>query len=468
MESLINEGSSMNKFKSYFFIVRLRILLGMFLVLGGATHAQAQGSTFTVCPTGMVFMTTTNSCRLVSDKTYLSTTPDAGSAPSGAPSTLIANVLANDTVFWSIDDTSEPDKVEAANINYFQLAVVTPASDAGVKLKLSTGAVTATASVPPGTYSIVYKVCFPGGFQRNDTTFEDTPDGLSEKCSEPTTVTITITDQVAGTCDISLSYMPAGGSPMAVPTLGTFAVGALAALIAVLAWRIRHHGDKHRMMAVAAMAAAVSLFSMGGGSWIESVRAAGPYEFVNPAGGMVADSGVAYSDPAPLLTVTNTSGKRMRITANGNPAETGTCIVNQELASGASCTTQAYSCTPPVQPVAISNTSAPAIGCTADPVLATYTNYLNNPSFGEFYVYAPLLATEPAFDEPGVTTSISYTRNATDATYDGSNFLTNGEALRSGVATVTSTAPEGYVFAPGNTSTMTWTFPYSCSTSSAG
>ncbi|QIL79402.1 midcut-by-XrtH protein [Diaphorobacter sp. HDW4A] len=458
----------MKKFKSYFCMLRLRILLGMFLALGGVINAQAQGLIPVVCPTGFVFMTTTNTCELVSDKSYLSTTPDAGSAPSGVPSTLIANVLANDTVFWSIDDTSEPDKVEAANINYFQLAVVTPASNAGVKLKPSTGAVTATASVPPGSYSIVYKACFPGGFQFDPIAFEMTPDMLSEKCSEPTTVTITITDQVAGTCDISLSYMPAGGTPMAVPTLGTFAVGVLAALIAVLAWRSRHHGDKHRMMAVAAMAAAVSLFSMGGSSWIESVRAAGPYEFVNPAGGMLADGGVAYSDPAPLLTVTNTSGKRMRITANGNPAETGTCIVNQELASGASCTTQAYSCTPPVQPVAISNTSAPAIGCTAEPVLATYTNRLNTPIYGEFYVHAPLLTTEPDFDEPGVTTSISYTRNATDAAYDDSDFLTNGEALKSGVATVTSTAPEGYVFAPGNTSTMTWTFPYSCSTSSAG
>ncbi|MET4575817.1 midcut-by-XrtH protein [Ottowia thiooxydans] len=462
----------MKKFKSYFCILRLRILLGMFLALGGVTHAQAQDLIPVVCPTGTIFMTTTNACQFVSDKSYLSTTPDAASAPSGVPSTLIANVLANDTVFWSIDDTSEPDRVEAANINYFQLAVVTPASNAGVKLKPSTGAVTATASVPPGSYSIVYKACFPGGFLLDLITFEMTPDMLSEKCSEPTTVTITITDQVAGTCDISLSYMPAasvpGGPTTAVPTLGTFAVGALAALIAVLAWRSRRHGDKHRMMAVAAMAAAVSLFSMGGGSWIESVRAAGPYEFVNPAGGMLADGGVAYSDPAPLLTVTNTSGKRMRITANGNPAETGTCIVNQELASGASCTTQAYSCTPPVQPVAISNTSAPAIGCTADPVLATYTNRLNTPIYGEFYVYAPLLTTEPDFDEPGVTTSISYTRNATVAAYDDNDFLTNGEALKSGVATVTSTAPEGYVFAPGNTSTMTWTFPYSCSSSSAG
>jgi len=365
-------------------------------------------------------------------------------------------------VFWSTIDTFQPDKTEAASINYFQLAVVTPASDPGITLNTLTGAVKVAASVPPGTYSMEYKVCFPGGFRVNPLTGTRTPETLSEKCSLPTTVTITVTDQVAGTCDISLSYMPSVtapvGSATAVPSLGIFAVGALGALIAALAWRSR----QHHMMAAAGMAAAISLLSLSGGTWIESVRAAGPYELVNPAGGTLADNGVAYSDPAPLLTVTNTSGVRMRITANGNPAESGTCVVNKEVAPGASCTTQAYSCTPPVQPLPISNTSAPAIGCTNTPVLASYNDHLNDPLYGQWYVYAPLIATEPAFNVPGVTSSIVYTRNATDAVYDGSNILTNSEALTSGMATVTSIAPEGYVFSPGNTSTMTWTLPYTC------
>lgn len=454
----------MKKINSYSFVARLRAILSMFVVLGGVTQAQAQDSTVNVCPAGQYFINATRTCKPVSDGSYLMATPDTITTPSGTTSILIANVLANDKVFWSINDTFEPDKVEAISINDFQIAIVTPASDAGITLNTLTGAVKATASVPPGSYSIEYKVCFFGGFLTNNSTGENTPYGLSEKCSLPTAVTIMVMDQVAGTCDISLSYMPAVtvGSTTAVPSLGIFAVGALAALIAGLAWRSRHQGDKHRMMAVVGIATTISMFSLGGGSWIESVRAAGPYEFISPAGGTVADNGVAYSDPAPLLTVTNTSGARMRITANGNPAETGTCVVNQELAPGATCTTQAYSCTPPIQPLLISNISAPAIGCTNNPELGGYANNLNDPNAGFTLVYAPMLAAEPAFNDPWVTTSFSYTRNATEAAYDGSNILTNGDALKSGVVTVTSTAPEGYVFSPDNTSTVTWTLPYSC------
>lgn len=279
--------------------------------------------------------------------------------------------------------------------------------------------------------------------------------------------------QAAGSCQMSLSYMPAVSTPVgaatAVPGLGMLAVGALGALVAGVAWRKRHQGGTHRMMTVVGLAAALSLSALGGGSLVEAVRAAGPYEFSNVAGGTVADSGVVYADPAPLLSVTNTSGVRMRITANGNTAETGTCAVNQELAMGASCTTQAYACTPPVQLLlVINNTSAPELGCTSSPVLGTYSNNLTNPLAGQFFAYAPLIATAPVFDEPSVTTSFSYTRNAADAVYDGINNLTNDVALKSGMVSVTSTAPEGYVFAPNNASTMTWNLPYSCWTAPPG
>ena len=137
------------------------------------------------------------------------------------------------------------------------------------------------------------------------------------------------------------------------------------------------------MMAVVGMAGALGLSALGGGSLVEAVRAAGPYEFSNAAGGTVADSGVAYADPAPVLTVTNTSGVRIRITANGNATETGTCALNQELAPGASCTTQAYACTPPAQPLLVINsTAAPAIGCTFSPALNTYAYNSTNPGAG--------------------------------------------------------------------------------------
>lgn len=217
------------------------------------------------------------------------------------------------------------------------------------------------------------------------------------------------------------------------------------------------------MMAVVGMAAALSLSALGGGSLVEAVRAAGPYEFSNAAGGTVADSGVVYADPAPLLTVTNTSGVRIRITANGNTAETGSCALNQELAPGASCTTQAYACTPPVQPLlVISSTAAPAIGCTSAPLLGNYANNQTNPFQGSFNAFAPLVEAEPTFDVAGVTTIFSYVRDASTAVYDGSGVLSNGEALKTGTASFTSTAPAGYVFGPGNTSTLTWDLPYSC------
>ncbi len=455
----------MINFKSYFGKARQRMMCSLLLVLGGLTQAQAQDSSLLVCPAGQIYMSTLEACQIVSDATYLSASPDSGSTPSGADTITIANVLANDTVFWSMDDTFEPDRVEPASINYFQLAVVTPASHPGVTLNTSTGAVKAAASVPPGTYSMEYQVCFPGGFRMNNSTGEMTAETLSEKCAPPTAISITVTDQVVNTCDISLGYTPVVTVPVGpatpVPSLGIFAVAALAALIAVLAWRSRHDGYKARMLAIAGMAAAVSLLSLGGGSWIESVRAAGPYELVNPAGGTLADSSVPYADPAPLLTVTNTSGVRMRITANGNSAETGSCVVNSEIAPGASCTTQAYSCTPPAPLLPISVTAAPTNTCTTD-IIASYPYNSSEPLDELLYAYAPRLVKELTFNETGVTTVISYVRNATEATYDGSNILSNREALTSGFTIVTSTAPDGYVFVPGNTKTMTWTLPYAC------
>lgn len=275
--------------------------------------------------------------------------------------------------------------------------------------------------------------------------------------------------QTAGTCQISLSYAaavaPPVGSATAVPGLGMLAVGALGALVAGMAWRHRHQGGTQRMMAVVGMAAAVSLTALGGGSLVNAVRAAGPYEFSNAAGGTVADNTVVYVDPAPVLTVTNTSGARIRITANGNEAETGTCVANSEVEPGASCTTQAFACTPPaVEPLVITSTAAPVLGCNTDTTesIATYDLNSNSTFLGQLFVLQPLIVTEPTFNVPGATSLISdYTRDATVATYDAGNNLNNAEALRTGDVTVTSTAPAGYVFAPDNSPTLSWTLPIS-------
>jgi hypothetical protein len=267
---------------------------------------------------------------------------------------------------------------------------------------------------------------------------------------------------------------PVDGAATPVPGLGMLAVGALGALVAGVAWRHRHQGGTQRMMAVVGMAAAVSLSALGGGSLVNAVRAAGPYEFSSASGGTVADNAVAYSDPAPVLTVTNTSGARIRITANGNEAETGTCTVNGEVEPGASCTTQAFACTPPAaEPLVITSTAAPTYGCTSDedseePVnqIGIYGLNEDSPFLNQLVVYAPRMVTAPTFDVPGVATSFTYAQEATEPVYDATTHnLTNDTALQTINMTVTATAPEGYVFAPDNTPTRTWNEPIGrCST----
>lgn len=284
--------------------------------------------------------------------------------------------------------------------------------------------------------------------------------------------------QAAGTCQVALTYAAAVAPPVggatAVPGLGMLAVGALGALVAGVAWRHRHQGGTQRMMAVVGMAAAVSLSALGGGSLVNAVRAAGPYEFSSASGGTVADNTVAYADPAPVLTVTNTSGARIRITANGNEAETGTCTVNGEVEPGASCTTQAFACTPPAaEPLVITSTAAPTYGCTSDesseePVnqIGIYGLNEDNPFLNQLVVYAPRMVTAPTFDVPGVTSSFTYAQEATVPDYDEvTNNLRNVDDLQTINMTVTATAPEGYVFAPDNTPTLTWNESIdSCST----
>lgn len=274
--------------------------------------------------------------------------------------------------------------------------------------------------------------------------------------------------QAANTCEVSLAYAAAVTPPVSaatpVPGLGMLGVGALGAIVAVMAWRQRHQGGLHRMMAVVGVAAAVSLSAMGGGSLVNAVRAAAPLEFSSAAGGSVATT-LTYADPAPVETVVNTSGARIRITANGNAAEAGTCAVNSIVEPGASCTTQAFACTPPI---VIEVQSDPIFGCTAepDPFIGMYNNNEAGSFLGTLIVYAPKVLVEPSFSVAGVATEFEYLRNAIDPVYVGGN-LDNSEALRTGVASVTATAPSGYVFGPSNTRTITLSEDYICGTSSA-
>ncbi|WP_395026421.1 IPTL-CTERM sorting domain-containing protein [Comamonas odontotermitis] len=91
---------------------------------------------------------------------------DTGSGTAGTPITPV-NVLGNDTT------NGQP-----STLTNSTLAVVTPASNPGVVLDPATGKVTTTATVPPGTYTITYKLC--------------------DKATPPVCATTTVTVTIAG------------------------------------------------------------------------------------------------------------------------------------------------------------------------------------------------------------------------------------------------------------------------------
>ncbi|WP_395027872.1 IPTL-CTERM sorting domain-containing protein [Comamonas odontotermitis] len=122
--------------------------------------------------------------------------PDTGNATAGTASTSIANVLANDIV----------DGVPATPSNS-TLTVVTPASNAGVVLDPATGAVTTTAAVPPGTYTITYQLC--------------------DKATPAVCATSTATVTVA-------APRPTGDGVTKVPTLSEYGLMMLSGLLAAL------------------------------------------------------------------------------------------------------------------------------------------------------------------------------------------------------------------------------------------
>lgn len=268
----------------------------------------------------------------------------------------------------------------------------------------------------------------------------------------------------AGVCEISLGYVAVAAPPLitptAVPGLTLLGVGILGGLVAAFAWRSRHKGAFNRLMSVMLMTGAAVLAVAGGDSLVNVVRAAGPYEFTSTTGGTVADTQIAYADPAPILTVANTSGGRIKIISNGNASETGTCTVNAELAPGASCTTQAFSCTPPnpvVQQIEI--LSLPTQSCDYSVTLDTY---LAGPD--ELIVSPPILATPPVFDISNIAIASTFTRNATTPAYNPDGSFSNASELASGNFSVTATAPTGYGFGASLANTFTWDLPYSCGT----
>ncbi|WP_422842505.1 midcut-by-XrtH protein [Acidovorax sp. M2(2025)] len=276
-----------------------------------------------------------------------------------------------------------------------------------------------------------------------------------------------------GTCQVSLGYVAAtlpGAAP--VPGLTSFSMAVLAALLGGLAWHSQRTRRGAKTWAVALWASAGLLGMQGGDGLVQAVRAAGPYEFNNPAGGTVADAAIPYASPAPLLTVTNTSGVSIRIASNANAAETGSCAVGATLAPGSSCTTAAVCAAPPppappppapppLQLLSVLTEPTAACDMTQPLYVKTWTLGLNSATYT---IYPPRLATAPTFSpsDASVTTSIAYTQGPELIANPATGGAINLDQAAAGVLTVTALAPSGYAFdanTPPST-VKTWNLPY--------
>ena len=275
----------------------------------------------------------------------------------------------------------------------------------------------------------------------------------------------------AYSCAVNLAYSPVVAT--AVPGLGMLGVGTLAGLIGVMAWRKRKSGSLRALSVVFMMGAAV-LATQGGNSLVQTVRAADPYAMDSSTGGTVATTMNLAAVPG-TQTVVNNTAVRMKIVTNANSSETaaGSCAVNAEIAPGTSCTTQAV-CTP-LQVLRVA--SEPAVGCDlSGPPLDKFEVSFDGGGAGNdhfyFYSFMPTITSAPVFDpittqEPTVVFS-AYAPNATWKKNATGTYLEDGnlEAVGSGTATITATAPAGYVFTPSLSSTYTFSTAYSgCSIS---
>ncbi|MFE1572863.1 midcut-by-XrtH protein [Comamonas odontotermitis] len=270
-----------------------------------------------------------------------------------------------------------------------------------------------------------------------------------------------------GYCQISLGYsgVVAVAPPSAVPGLTLFSVGILAAALGVLAWHYRHSTGK--ILALGLWASASLLTAQGGEGMVQAARAAAPYEFSNPSGGMVTDSAIAYTNPAPLITVTNTSGARIKVTSNANAGETGSCSVGTEVAPNGSCTTVSQCTAPSAQLLTVS--ADPTVACDFDPAHLLYTVQSHddpqNPSYYiDYSIYSPMLTSVPVLtpSNPSVITTFTYTPGPKPTVDPITGSVTNLLEIGSGTAMVTMQAPIGYTFDSNDplANTKTWNIPY--------
>ena len=297
----------------------------------------------------------------------------------------------------------------------------------------------------------------------------------------------------ASLCNLSLAYAPVlaqvPAAALPVPTLTVLSLGILSAAVGVVAWS-KASSAKKKMLSVAVMGAALGLSALGGNGLVQEVRAAGVYAFSNAQGGVVADAEIAYADPAPVFTISNTTGVKLKIVSNANAQEAGTCVADAELAPGASCTATAVCPTPPVvtppvvtppvvtppvtPPVVtpplieLKVDAEPTIQCdrTTQRIPMRYRKGDESTSGTSHWTwaYTPLLNTPPVF-EPAVTVDVSdltITPNAQDWVPGSPDLFENlnYDQVISGVGVMTATAPAGYGFGPTLAPTITWSLPY--------
>ena len=267
-------------------------------------------------------------------------------------------------------------------------------------------------------------------------------------------------------CNMSLAYAPVlaqvPAAALPVPTLTVLSLGILSAAVGVVAWS-KASSAKKKMLSVAVMGAALGLSALGGNGLVQEVRAAGVYAFSNAQGGMVADAEIAYADPAPIFIISNTTGVKLKIVSNANAQEAGTCVADAELAPGASCTATAVCLTPPVV-VELTVLQEPTVGCDGTkPRLPSISNVsLPNGIIFSAAAFTPIPGDPPELDAAVTLAAptFNYVPNAMNWGSASATEPYDSVNVRSGTATVTYAAPQGYGFGPTLASSQTWTLLY--------
>ena len=132
-------------------------------------------------------------------------TPDTGTAVAGTASTPIANVVSNDTVNGAAATLGGTGNATIAQVGTWP---------AGVALNTATGAITTTAAVGPGVYSIQYQLC----------------DKSAPPNCATTTDTLTVTASINAVADAGTAVAGTASTPIANVALNDTVNGAPATL----------------------------------------------------------------------------------------------------------------------------------------------------------------------------------------------------------------------------------------------